>query len=200
MDKKLLAFLIAFPIVSILLTVSIIKTKKVTQTSMNFPDTNQYKKIADSFINYADMINYGETGHPKSKISADKLIHYPGDKDSELINPIITFFRQQGSPFVIIADKGFINQGATRLFLKGRVMIMRKSSPYNQFLEVKSPELIIWPDKEYAETEKPIQIKTDNSLINSIGMEAYFDTEHYIFMHKVKGHYNAIKHNEKGSR
>jgi len=190
MDKKLLTFLITFPVLSILLSVSVISTEETIPSSINFPDKNKYKKIADSFINYADTINYGETGKPKSQIRADKLIHYPGNKDSELIAPIINFFRQQGSPLVIIADKGFVNPDASRVLLKGHVIIIREPSPYNQFVEIQSPELTVWPDKEYAETDKSIQIKTRSGTINSVGMEAYLDIERYKFINNVRGIYN----------
>lgn len=195
MNKKLLIFLIAFPIASIFLTVIVFNNKTVKLAHMDFPQKNQQKKISDSFINHAHIINYNDkTGKQKSKIIADKLLHYLGDIDSELIKPRITFFREQGSPVLITADNGFTNQQGTRIILTGQVIITRERSPYNQFFQLKSPTLTIWPDKEYAETDKAVLMTTDETIINSVGMKAYLDIEHYLLLSRVRAKHKPVKH------
>ena len=193
MDKKLLIFLIAFPILSILLSISIFNSKNEEQLLIDFPQKNKKKKIADSFINHANIINYDKLGKQKNVIIAEKLLHYPGDIDSELIKPDITLFRLQGSPIVITADHGFTNQQGTRIILTGHVIITRENSQDNQFFQLKSPTLTIWPNKEFVETDKDVLITTENSTINSVGMKAYLDVEHYLFLSRVKAIHKPIK-------
>ena len=195
MDKKLLIFLIAFPIVSLFLSMSIgiHNNKKILQPELNFPEKNQLKKISDSFINHANIISYNEAGKPKNNIIADKLLHYPGDIDSELIKPNITFFRELGSPILITADNGFTNQQGTRIILTGHVIITRERSADNQFFQLKSTTLTIWPEKEYAETDKAVVMTTDTTTINSIGMKAYLDVEHYLLLNRVRSKHKPVK-------
>ena len=193
MDKKLLIFLIAFPIASALLAFLILYGEKTEQVQLNFPEKNKLKKISDSFINHAKIISYDATGKPKNNIIADKLLHYPGDIDSELVKPKITFFRELGSPILITADNGFTNQQGTRIILNGHVIISRERSQYNQFFHLKSPALTIWPDKEYAETDKVITMTTDNTIVNSVGMKAYLDVEHYLLLDRVRSQHKPVK-------
>lgn len=196
MDKKLLSFIIALPIISIILTASIVfNSKQLVQPQINFPEKNKNKKVADSFINHVDTINYSKTGRQKSQIIADKLLHYPGDKDSQLIQPIITFFRDAGLPVIINADNGYINQNGTRIILVGHVIIKREKSQQSQFFQINAPALTIWPDKEYAETDTAVQISSENNIVNAIGMKAHLDREHYILLNRVKGHFKPVKRN-----
>lgn len=187
MDKKLFIFLFSFPIISILITWSVLKTTEVSHNNIDFPKQNNQKKVADTFVNNAYIINYGETGKPKSKVIGEKLFHYPGKEDSEITNPRVTFFREEGSPVLISADQGWSNHDGSRIILKGNTIITRKRSEYNQYSQFKTPELTIWPDKEYAETDKKIKITTDTSVVTGVGMQAYLDVEHYILLHNVKG-------------
>lgn len=187
MDKKLLIFLISFPIISILITWSVLNTKEVTHNDIDFPQQDKQQKVADTFVNDAYIINYGETGKPKSQIIGEKLFHYPGNEDSEISKPIITFFREQGSPVLISADQGWSNHDGSRIILKGNTVISRERSEHNQYSQLKTPQLTIWPDKEYAETDEKIKITTDTTVVTAVGMQAYLDVEHYILLHNVKG-------------
>ena len=193
MDKKLLIFLVAFPIASVFLTLMVLNDEKIEKTLTAYPEKNPPKKIADSFLNHVDIINYDETGKPKNNIIADKILHYPGDVDSKIIKPNISLFRKQGSPILITADNGFTNQQGTRIILTGHVVISRERSQYNQFFQLKSPTLTIWPNKEYAETDKAVMMTTEGTIVNAIGMKAFIDKEHYLLLSNVKSKHLPVK-------
>lgn len=193
MEKKLLIFLVSFPIASIFLTLIVLNIGEIEKTHMDFPGKNSQKTVADSFINHANIINYSESGKPKNNIVADKILHYPGDVDSKLIKPHISLFRELGSPILITADNGFTNQQGTRIILTGHVVITRKRSQHNQFFQLKSPTLTIWPNKEYAETDKAVMMTTEGTIVNAIGMKAYIDKEHYLLLSNVKSKHQPVK-------
>jgi lipopolysaccharide export system protein LptC len=186
MEKKLLALLITIPILSILISWTVLNSSSEEQTKINFPTQNKQQKIADTFFNKTNIINFGKTGLPKSKIIGDQLFHYPGEDDSEIINPRVTFFRDEGSPVYITADHGWINHDGTRVFLKGHTIIKREKSLTNQYSQLETPELTIWPDKEYVETDKAVKITSNTSFATGIGMKAHLDQEHYRLLSKVK--------------
>ena len=193
MDKKLLIILVTFPIVSIFLTLIVLNIEEIEKTQMDFPGNNSQKSVADSFINYADIINYSESGKPKNNIVADKILHYPGKVDSKLIKPNISLFRELGAPILITADNGFTNPQGTRIILTGHVVITRERSPHNQFFQLKSPTLTIWPNKEYAETDQAVLMTTEDTIVNAIGMKAYIDVEHYLLLSNVKTKHQPVK-------
>lgn len=186
MDSKLFALLLTFPLISMGLTWVVYNTNDIEESQIEFPEQNN-KIIADTFFNDTTIIDFGENGQPKNKIIGDQLFHYPDDTDSEIINPRITLFREEGTPVNITADHGWINEDGTRVLLKGHTNIVREKSDVNQFSRLETPELTIWPDREYAETDKPVKITTDGTIATGTGMKAYLDKEHYLLLNNVKG-------------
>lgn len=194
MDKKLLALLITIPVISVLMTWYVFNASTAQQITIKFPEQGTSEKVADTFFNQTDILNFGETGLPKSKIVGEQLFHYPDAEDSEIIKPRVTFFRDDGAPVNITADHGWMNQDGTRVRLKGHTVIKREKSLTNQFSQLETPELTIWPNKDYAQTDKAVKITTDSTIITGIGMQAYLDQEHYLLLDNVKGkHFPAKK-------
>ena len=186
MDKKLLAVIVFVPIASVAITWLVFQSGNIKPRNINFPEQSNSEKIADTFFNHSTIINFNESGLPKSKIVGKQLFHYPGEEDSEITSPRVTFFRDQGSAVFISADQGWINQTGTRVLLKGHTTIVREKSSFNKFSKLETPELTIWPNKEYAETDKPVKITTEGTNATGVGMKAYLDKERYLLLNNVK--------------
>lgn len=186
MDKKLLAILFAIPAASIAITWYVFNLSNSKQSDIILPKKDRSLKIADTFFNTVEIISFGEAGVPKSKIIGDHIYHYPGKEDSEITTPKITLFRDIGPPVYVTADHGWVNKEGTRLILKGHTLIKREKSETNQFSQLESPELTIWPNRDYAETDKAVKITTDTTIATGIGMKAYLDKEHYYLLNNVK--------------
>ncbi len=186
MDKKLIALLIIIPMTSIIMSGYIFNLDINKQFNINIPEENKDSKITDTFFNQVKMTSFNEIGHPKSKIIGYKIAHYPGDTESEIDRPEITLFRKKGSSVNISAKQGWVNQKGNRVRLKGQTLIKRKQSQTNSFFQLETPELIIWTNKNFAETDKAVKITTDTTIATGIGMKAYLDSEHYYLLNNVK--------------
>jgi lipopolysaccharide export system protein LptC len=193
MDKKLLFILFSIPVISVYLTWSVLDHNEKSTTQTIFPTQDKNQKSADTFFNQATILNFNETGLPKSKIIGKQIFHYPNEEDSEIISPQITLFRETGSPVHITADQGWINHDGTRVILKGHTIIRREQSQTNQFSQLETPELTVWPNKEYAETTEAVKITTKSTIATGIGMEAYLDQAHYYLLNNVKARHIPIK-------
>ncbi|WP_198266270.1 LPS export ABC transporter periplasmic protein LptC [sulfur-oxidizing endosymbiont of Gigantopelta aegis] len=193
MDKKLFTLLLSIPAASIAITWFVYNNATIDQSQIIFPQQNIQKKVADTFFNGAEILNFSVTGIPKSKIIGEQIFHYPDEEDSEIVQPRITLFRTQGLPVKIQADHGWINKDGTRVFLKGHTVIRREKSLSNQFSQLESPELTIWPNKDYAETDKAVKITTDSTIATGVGMKAYMDKERYYLLNNVKGRHIPAK-------
>ncbi|MCK5662466.1 MAG: LPS export ABC transporter periplasmic protein LptC [Thiotrichaceae bacterium] len=186
MDKKLLAILFAIPAASIAISWYVFNLSNSKQSDIILPKKDSSLKIADAFFNTVEIISFGEAGVPKSKIIGDHIYHYPDKEDSEITTPKITLFRDIGPPVYVTADHGWVNKEGTRLILKGHTLIKREKSETNQFSQLESPELTIWPNRDYAETDKAVKITTDTTIATGIGMKAYLDKEYYYLLNNVK--------------
>ena len=193
MDKKLFALLLSIPVFSIFISWYVLTQTTYEQRQITFPEQNVQQKVANTFFNGADIISFGETGLPKSKIIGDQLFHYPDEEDSEIINPRITLFREKGLPVYVTADHGWINKEGTRVFLKGHTVIKREKSLDNKFSQLETPELTVWPNRDFAETDKAVKITTASTVATGVGMKAYLDTERYYLLNNVKGKHIPVK-------
>ncbi len=189
MDKKLLFILAAIPVLSVSATWLSINAAKDKQPEINLPAADSSQRIADHFLNHATIINFDSQGMPKSQLTGTRLLHYPGDEDAELFAPQITFNRDVGAPVLITADRGWVNKDGTRVFFQGHTVVERKQSPSNNFSRLDTPELTIWPNKEFAETDKHVKISTDTTIATGIGMKAHLDNERYYLLNDVRVHY-----------
>lgn len=187
MDKKLFTTLLAIPVISITITWYVYITISIEQTEIAFPKQNVQRKVADTFLNKANILSFNESGSPKNIIIGDQIFHYPDEEDSEIITPRITLFRAKGLPVYITADHGWINKDGTRVILKGHTVIQREKSEFNDFSMLETPELTIWPNRDFAETDKAVKITTDLTVATGVGMKAYLDKEHYYLLNNVKG-------------
>jgi len=193
MDKKILAILIIIPIVSTILSGYVFNLNSDKQADTSLAENNSRRKIADTYFNQAEIISFDETGAPKSKIIGAKISHYPGDKDSEISTPRVTLIRDSGSPIYITADQGWVNKDASRVILQGNTIIKREKSPANQSFQLETPELTIWPNKNFAETDKAVRINSDTTITTGVGMKAYLESEHYYLFNNVKIYHLPIK-------
>jgi len=193
MQIKLFALLAGIPVISVSLTWLVLEQNNDTESLFNAPKKKSELKIADTFLEQAVIINFSETGTPKNKIITQQILHYPGDQESEISLPQITLFRPQGSPTLVTADVGWINQEGTRITLEGHTIVRRDKTQYNAFSQLETPELIVWPKNNYVESDKSIKLTTDATIVTGIGMEAYLTNEHYYILKDVKVHHKPVK-------
>jgi len=186
MDKKILAILIAIPVASSTISWYVFNLSADKHSDSSLTEKNNHKKIADTYFNQVEIISFDDTGSPKSKVIGARINHYPGDKDSEISTPRVTLIRKSGSPVYITADQGWVNKDASRVRLQGNTIIKRKKSPANQSFLLETPELIIWPNKNIAETDKAVRISNDTTISTGVGMKAYLESEHYYLFNNVK--------------
>jgi len=189
MDIKLFFTLLSIPVFAMTVTWLSLTGSADKQPVIDLPAADSSQRIADHFLNEATIINFNPQGIPRSQISGSRLLHYPGDEDAELLDPHIILHRDEGSPVLITADKGWVNKDGTRVFFQGHTVVKRKKSQTNSFSRLDTPELTIWPNKEFAETDKHVKITTDTTVATGTGMKAYLDSGRYYLLNNVKGHY-----------
>lgn len=189
MDKKLFLILLFIPVTAITVTWLSFSVSTELQPEIDLPAKDSKQQIVDHFLNDATIINFNLQGIPRSQITGSRLLHYPGEEDAELLDPHIILHREEGSPVLITADKGWVNKDGSRVFFKGHTIVERKKSHSNSFSRLDTPELTIWPNKEFAETDKHVKITTDTIVATGTGMKAYLDSGRYYLLNNVRGHY-----------
>ncbi len=136
---------------------------------------------------------YDDLGQLKSVFEAKESRYFQvnpkrrSDKDyAELIEPKLTLHSPETPPWFITSTEGkALNNGAT-IHLWGDVHIWQKDA-LGQTSELTTPYLVVKPEQQYAETDKPVMIISAGSKTNAVGMKAFLRKDTIKLLSKVRG-------------
>ena len=140
------------------------------------PATTEKKKqrhVADYYMDNFEMTTMDDTGRPSSLLVSDKMLHYPDDDSTELNKPIMTMYRDTGKPWIVNAERGWVAADNKLVLLSGNVVINRHSGPNNRPVTLYTDRLRIHPKTDFAETDQPVTMVSENRKTTAIGMRAY---------------------------
>lgn len=129
--------------------------------------------IADYFMEDFEITTMNAKGQPSSLLVSEKMLHYPDDDSTELSKPLMTMYRDNGMPWKISADRGWVSANNELILLSGNVLIKRTSGPGNRPVELFTDRLRIHPKTDFAETDQPITMLSNKRRTTAIGMRAY---------------------------
>ena len=148
---------------------------------------------------------YAESGELHYEIKSRMLSHFPLDDSIQLEKPWITFYEENGTPWVVEADKGS-SVSSDEFILSGNVKIkgtVAEKSPVDwEKTEEDSPvfykhsqvkmntdTLTLHIKNLFASTHDPVTIFNEKNKIESTGLEADFRNDVLVLSKDVKGIY-----------
>jgi len=114
------------------------------------------------------------TGQPARSLSAKEMRHFPDDDSSELDLPVLLLYRPDSPPWVIRSETGWVSGDGEQVLLHGEVRADREGSAEARPVHLKTRELLVAPRKEYAETQMPVEITSEEDWLKSTGMQVWF--------------------------
>lgn len=129
-------------------------------------------------------------GVAKSKLIADKMVHYSDDGRTHLENPVMTLYNSDLPPWVITSEAGILEADGNHLLLTGKVFITREGTKQRKSFKINTSSLRVELSISYAETDQWAEIINGSNKTEGIGLEATFvDPIKLKFLSKVKGRY-----------
>jgi lipopolysaccharide export system protein LptC len=128
----------------------------------------------------------GEDGNPLRRLSAAHMAHYTDTRTKELTRPHLVVYQQEGEPWHIASERGWVSADNEVLMLLGKVDIWRNYPDERREIHIETEDLRVLPREEYAETELPVTISTPESLTRGTGMRAYLRESRVQLLSKVK--------------
>ena len=138
----------------------------------------------DLFMSHATIKQFSEDGKAQRQLSADKFTHFPLTDLTTLLKPELVLFTDAGRPWRITSDHGRL---LTRSTFREEVVELWdgvrsiKQSPDGQFVTIQTQSLTVYPEREYAETDKKVYIDDNTSQTTASGMKAHFAEGRFIF-------------------
>ena len=209
MLKKILT-----PVILILVTgLSWWYVKSLEKSLMPKPETTTQGPDYFMFDAVSTVLN--QAGKPEQQLATAYLAHYPDDDRTELKDAHLTLHQEDGSLWSIKANKGTLYNATEQIFLSGQVVIERPQPtpataegapqettpqengqgatvPANILqggLKIETDQLRIDAARQFAETNDPVHIISQELKVNALGMKANLQTKTVELLAKVRGTY-----------
>lgn len=130
-----------------------------------------------------------EQGFRRYSLNALSMAHYADDDHADLVQPQISFFKENQPAWKIVAAKGLILGNANSVTFLGKVSIKGLlPDPKNRFT-VSTRDLQVVPDVEYAHTTAPVEIKSEQSTVTATGIQVFLAEKRVELLSKVRSIY-----------
>ena len=125
----------------------------------------------DAIMENFSAMKLNEQGAPRFIMIAKKMQHYPDDDSTALEVPRLTMLSDDKPPIHIIAKRGSVSSKGEEIFLHDDVEVLREASAKQDELTLQTEYLHIMPDKELADTNRPVVIVDAHNTVRATGMQ-----------------------------
>jgi lipopolysaccharide export system protein LptC len=155
---------------------------------------NPARTEPDFYVENFSYVKMTEKGEARYHVSGDKLTHNPKDDTYDIVHPVLKSFSDERPPSTLRSDRARVNSDGSKMYLYDNVHLDRPATPTSERLQVKSQFMLVFPDDEVAQTDKPVQITQGQSTLDGVGMYANNATRELRLGSKVHGTYQAPVH------
>ena len=139
----------------------------------------------DAFLENFVTVEMDGAGKPRRQIEASWMA-YHADQSVELTNPRYVLYRAKGEPWHVRSERGHVSADGTVVWLLGRVDIWRNDASGARDPDIRTEQLKVLPDSDYAETTGPVTIRTPGSISTGVGMRAWLDENRFQLLSQVR--------------
>lgn len=174
-----------------LVTLLVIATTWLSQRSDKpVPRTAQTEvQLADYFIRGFDGTVTTANGLPSYHLVSGSLTHFAESDTIELTQPNLTVFRPQEEQWQVEAENGTMEGDGNQVTLRGKVILTQQSK--TQPLQLRTDELLLYPDSQYGETDYPVTISAPSGSVSGVGMKVYGKENRLLLLSDVRGRYET---------
>ena len=131
--------------------------------------------IPEFFMEMFTITVMDERGLPKRELRAQYMAQFADNQTKELEEPYLVVHQENQPPWHIKSERGWVSANDDVMLLLGQVHVWRDNDAGLRDLEILTQDLRVLPSTQYAETDKPVIIRTPSSETKSIGMRAYLE-------------------------
>ena len=121
----------------------------------------------DYTIDHFSVTTMDESGAPYRYLTATELRHYTDDDSKELQAPDLTLCVKTGPPWRIRSETAWISGDNNLIHLQGKVFVDRVAGPTTAPVHMKTRDLRLQRDENYARTEQPVRITSEADWMTS---------------------------------
>jgi lipopolysaccharide export system protein LptC len=157
---------------SILLFLSISDRRS---TKVPEPNSPTLAGEPDLYMAKATITQYADDGTISYRLWSDETRHFESEDVTRLVSPTLTFNRAPQSSWSASAKQGLVNYKDTPdgkpeevVALSGDVRL-QSTEPPNP-IDITCASLLIYPDRQFAETDQPVMITGNSGSTSAVGL------------------------------
>ncbi|TQV80176.1 LPS export ABC transporter periplasmic protein LptC [Exilibacterium tricleocarpae] len=146
------------------------------------------------YLTGVEVVQFDEQGTVNYRFNAERSDHFqrkPGRQTAgdytEITTPYFIFYNNEGPPRYVRAREGHTDALGQVITLTQDVRVWQKNVDEQLQSELTTPKLVVRPDDQYAETDKPVRMLGADGEVDAIGMKAYFDQDRIELLSRVRG-------------
>ncbi len=142
----------------------------------------------DYVVEQFTISNYtAEQGTLESTLSARKMLHYPDDDSSDLLQPRLVQTKTDHPRMTLTADRGALSQDGADTFLYDNVYMHREPAPELAEMHLTTSVLHIVRDRSIIRTDQDVEMREETRQMTGRGMEYHSETEQLFLRDNVRG-------------
>jgi lipopolysaccharide export system protein LptC len=148
---------------------------------------NSLEHDPDFIVERFTATSHDKAGRPESRLTAIRMTHYPDDETTELEEPRLVQFREQGPPVRISAERGTVTKDGEEVRLYGNVLVVRDGTKGRPELQMETTYLQVFPKQDIARTPEAVVITEGASRLTGVGMDYNTKTRQLELKARVNG-------------
>ena len=158
-----------------------------------------HKHYPIAYLTHIKTTQLNAAGGVAHVLTADKISYFgdmensQGDTYALLDKPFITIYNKDPNalPWLVSAARGTSTNNGQEILLEGNVVLQQKNKQLTVSV-ITSEQLLVKPDQQYAETSKPVMIKSASNTMNATGLKLFLESSQIELLAKVRGRYDTL--------
>lgn len=143
----------------------------------------------DYIVENFNAIKLDLSGQPHFTLAAVKMTHFPDDLTTVLVRPHFIGFNPNAAPYHMYAQRGTVTEDGEHAYFYDNVRVIREAHGKDSELTLNTSYLHIVPEKDFAETDKPVVIQDAHTHITAVGLKLDKDKHEFKLLSRVKARY-----------
>ena len=150
--------------------------------------------VDESAIDYyalnARSLQFLPDGKLQYEMTSDKIEHVLSSEVTLMTKPDLQMYRGTAFPWHVQSERGEVNPDGTEVELIDSVRVARTDEK-NRTTVITSSRMTVFPQKQYAQTERDVRIDGAGGVTTGKGMKAYLKDGRMDLLSNVRGQYES---------
>jgi lipopolysaccharide export system protein LptC len=147
----------------------------------------------DYYVINFTTTTYNAGGAAESRMSAERMVHYPDDDTTELFEPRVMQSKPNEPRYTVRAERGQLSRDGDEVFLQGNVVLVREASEHGPEARMTTEFLHILRDRSLVRTDREVKIVEGSRSLQGRGMEYNNVSRELLLRHDVTARFNSLE-------